>query len=72
MEHPDSILSALDRAEPAVTMFGPNDEAFEALPDHLKTKLLPAVIHANHMALLQDMLKFHVFSNPTMTPSDND
>jgi len=73
MQHPDTVfLNALDREDPGAkfTMFVPENNAFDTLPDDLKTKLTVKPIQANHLALFQDMLKFHVFSDPTITPYD--
>jgi len=50
------------------TLFAPTDAAFttdlETIPATLKTKLTADPINANHKALLQDVLKQHVISEP--------
>jgi len=53
-------------------LFAPTDAAFTALPDgNLKSKLTADPVDANHNALLQDVLKFHVISGATAIMTAN-
>jgi len=62
------LATALAATNTQFTVFAPTDAAFTALPaGDLKSKLTADPISANHKALLQDVLKFHVISGATAT-----
>eukprot|EP00277_Geminigera_cryophila_P040295 CAMPEP_0173100782 /NCGR_PEP_ID=MMETSP1102-20130122/36421_1 /TAXON_ID=49646 /ORGANISM="Geminigera sp., Strain Caron Lab Isolate" /LENGTH=656 /DNA_ID=CAMNT_0013994315 /DNA_START=1 /DNA_END=1970 /DNA_ORIENTATION=+ len=62
------LATALAATNTQFTVFAPTDTAFTALPaGDLKSKLTADPIGANHKALLQDVLKFHVISAATAT-----
>jgi len=62
------LATALAVTTTKFTLFAPTDAAFTALPaGDLKSKLTADPIGANHKALLQDVLKFHVISAATAT-----
>ena len=62
------LVTALETTTTKLTLFAPTDTAFTAVPTgDLKTKLTADPIDANHKALLQDVLKFHVISADTAT-----
>jgi len=57
------LATALAATTTKFTVFAPTDAAFAAFPaGDLKTKLTADPISANHKALLQDVLKFHMIS----------
>ena len=57
------LATTLSANKTKFTLFAPTDAAFTALPaGDLKTKLTAGPISANHKALLQDVLKFHMIS----------
>ena len=57
------LATALAATNTQFTVFAPTDAAFTAWPaGDLKSKLTADPIGANHKALLQDVLKFHVIS----------
>lgn len=58
------MLSSTDKN---LTLFAPNDLAFEKIHSDLIAKLTANPVYKNHMALLQDVLKNHVIPAPVDT-----